>query len=86
MVILRPMSVPAPQSTAKLTQLPASASDDSICAATNRGNKRKRKARYVQQGRLDQAGGSRSYRRVRPIPKRAQVRSVTDETDEVAED
>lgn len=47
-----------------LTSGAASASDDSIHAVSNRGNKRKKRAKYVQQGRLDQADGPRTYRRV----------------------
>ncbi|KAI9727533.1 MAG: hypothetical protein M1828_006475 [Chrysothrix sp. TS-e1954] len=41
----------------------ASESDDSIDRPTNRGNKLKRKAKYVQQGQLSQADGPRAYKR-----------------------
>ncbi|KAB8748969.1 hypothetical protein FH972_026520 [Carpinus fangiana] len=41
----------------------ASDSDVSIKHPTNRGNKLKRKARFVQEGRLDQADGPRVYKR-----------------------
>ena len=42
----------------------ASDSDTSIKKQTNRGNKLKRKAKFVSEGRLDQAGGPRTYKRV----------------------
>jgi len=42
----------------------ASESEDAITRMTNRGNKLKRKAKYVQEGRLDTADGPRIYRRV----------------------
>lgn len=45
---------------------PDSDSDTSIHQHTNRGNKMKRKAAYVREGRLDTTGG-RSYRRVSPL-------------------
>lgn len=47
-----------------LTLYAASDSDDSILRPTNRGNKLKRKAKFVQEGRLDQADGPRVYKRV----------------------
>ncbi|EON61429.1 hypothetical protein W97_00644 [Coniosporium apollinis CBS 100218] len=41
----------------------ASDSDDSVERLTNRGQKRKRNAKYVQEGRLDNSVGPRVYRR-----------------------
>ncbi|KAF2842390.1 hypothetical protein M501DRAFT_998675 [Patellaria atrata CBS 101060] len=41
----------------------SSESDDQIYYPTNRANKLKRKARYVQQGRLDNGAGPKSYKR-----------------------
>ena len=40
-------------------------SDDSIKRQTNRGSKLKRKSKFVQEGRLNQANGPKVYRRVR---------------------
>lgn len=45
----------------------ASESDSSINRPTNRDTKRKRGARYVQQGQLDNSSGPRVYKRVWPI-------------------
>ena len=42
----------------------ASDSDDSITQRTNRGNKLKRKAKYVQEGKLNNPNGSQAYTRV----------------------
>jgi hypothetical protein len=44
--------------------LPASASDDEVAVATNRGNKLKRNARYVQEGMLTTAEGSLAHPQV----------------------
>ncbi|KAI9655316.1 MAG: hypothetical protein M1821_005463 [Bathelium mastoideum] len=41
----------------------ASDSDDSIVNYTNRGNKLKRKAKYVQEGKLNNPSGPQAYRR-----------------------
>lgn len=41
-----------------------SESDESINRASNRGNKLKRKAKYVEEGRLDLANGVRAYHKV----------------------
>ena len=40
-------------------------SDTSFTKSTNRGNKLKRKAKYVREGRLAQADGPQVYKRVR---------------------
>jgi hypothetical protein len=42
----------------------ASDSDESIHQPTNRGNKLKRKAHFVHEGRLDLPNGPRVYKRV----------------------
>ncbi|KAL8698673.1 MAG: hypothetical protein Q9201_006446 [Fulgogasparrea decipioides] len=42
---------------------PSSDSEDSIDRSTNRGNKLKRKARYVHEGQLDRPNGPRVYKR-----------------------
>lgn len=47
-----------------VSTLPASDSGDSIDRCTNRGNKLKRKARYVQERQLDRPNGPKAYKRV----------------------
>ena len=48
----------------KTNSKPASDSDSSITRHTNRGNKLKRKAKHVREGRLAQADGPRVYKKV----------------------
>ena len=49
-------------------------SDDSIQANTNRGNKLKRKAGYVQHGQLNHSG-SLAYKKVKPRSSHSRTRS-----------
>ena len=42
----------------------ASDSDDTFYGVSNRGNKLKRKAQYVQEGQLDMPSGPKVYKRV----------------------
>ncbi|KAL8874398.1 MAG: hypothetical protein Q9174_000243 [Haloplaca sp. 1 TL-2023] len=76
---------------------PISDSDDSISRFTNRGNKLKRKARYVHEGQLDRPNGPKVYKRsiehagfhrdiISQIPKRYDINGDELEDDEEDED
>ncbi|KAL8652582.1 MAG: hypothetical protein Q9210_002603 [Variospora velana] len=52
------------RAVARSRNMSSSDSEDSIDRCTNRGNKMKRKARYVHEGQLDWPNGPKVYRRV----------------------
>ncbi|KAL8899256.1 MAG: hypothetical protein Q9192_001669 [Flavoplaca navasiana] len=75
----------------------SSDSGDSIDRCTNRGNKLKRKARYVQEGQLDRPSGPKAYKKriehagyyrdvISQIPKRYDINGYRLEDDEEDEE
>lgn len=64
---MRAMKLALKRNRAASPTAPSSSTDDSdsdgLHMHTNRGNKRKRSARYVHEGRLDTTGGQASYKR-----------------------